>query len=76
MHRNFSAKIFDTVDEAITDIPHNSIISFGGFGLVGVPEKLIEALARKGTKDITAISNDVGLKGYGVDKLLLNGQIK
>ena len=76
LHRNFSATIFKTADEAIADIPHNSTISFGGFGLVGIPEKLINALVKKGTKDITAITNEAGLNDYGVDRLLLRKQIK
>jgi acyl CoA:acetate/3-ketoacid CoA transferase alpha subunit len=74
--RNFSATIFGSAEEAIADIPHGATIAFGGFGLVGLPEKLIKALADKGTKDITAISNEAGVDGHGIDQLLVNHQIK
>lgn len=51
--RPFVAKIYKDADEAIVDIPHGAMIAFGGFGLVGLPENLISALGRKGTKDLT-----------------------
>ena len=48
---------------------------FGGFGLCGIPENLIRALVRKGTKNLTTISNNVGVDGFGMGLLLSNGQI-
>jgi 3-oxoacid CoA-transferase subunit A len=48
----------------------------GGFGLCGVPENLIAALAEKGVKDLTVISNNAGIDGAGLGVLLKNGQIK
>ena len=48
----------------------------GGFGLCGMPENLIRALARKGTKNLTTISNNVGIDGVGMGLLLANGQIR
>lgn len=74
--RNFSATFFNSPEEAIADIPHGASISFGGFGLVGLPENLITALANKGTMDITAISNEAGVDGHGIDQLLVNRQIR
>jgi 3-oxoacid CoA-transferase len=74
--RNFSAVIYNSPDEAVADIPHGASIAFGGFGLVGIPENLITALVKKGTKDITAISNEAGVDGHGIDQLLVNRQIK
>lgn len=74
--RGFAAKIFASPEEAIEDIPHGASIAFGGFGLCGLPENLITALAKKGTKDITCISNEAGDKGYGIDILLRNHQVK
>jgi len=74
--RGFSARIFDTAAEAIADIPHGATIGFGGFGLVGIPEKLIEAIRDKGTQDITVVSNECGVDGHGLDQLLVNKQIK
>lgn len=74
--RNFSAVIYDSPEEAIADIPHGASIAFGGFGLCGLPENLISALAKQGTKDITAISNEAGVDGHGLDQLVVNKQIK
>ena len=48
---------------------------FGGFGLCGIPENLIRALVRKGTKNLTTISNNVGVDGLGMGLLLSAGQI-
>jgi len=47
----------------------------GGFGLCGMPENLIRALQRRGTKNLTTISNNVGVDGLGMGLLLANGQI-
>jgi 3-oxoacid CoA-transferase subunit A len=48
----------------------------GGFGLCGNPENLIRALVRKGTKNLTTISNNAGVDGTGVGLLLAAGQIR
>jgi 3-oxoacid CoA-transferase subunit A len=48
----------------------------GGFGLCGMPENLIRALADKGVKNLTTISNNAGVDGLGVGLLLANGQIQ
>jgi 3-oxoadipate CoA-transferase, alpha subunit len=55
-------KIYASVDEAIGDIPDGARIMFGGFGGAGFPNNLIQALARQGTKNITAISNNCGTR--------------
>ena len=47
----------------------------GGFGLCGMPENLIRALHRKGTKNLTTISNNAGVDGLGMGLLLAKGQI-
>lgn len=49
---------------------------FGGFGLCGIPENLIAAMVRKGTKNLTTISNNVGVDHWGLGLLLEAGQIK
>ena len=54
------SKIYPTLDAAIADIPDGARIMFGGFGGAGFPNNLIQALVRKGTKEITAISNNCG----------------
>src|SRR4051794_27071642 len=48
----------------------------GGFGLCGIPENLIRALVLKGSKDLTTISNNVGVDGFGMGLLLAAGQIR
>ena len=55
-------KIFTNLDAAVADVPDGARIMFGGFGGAGFPNNLIQALARKGTKDITAISNNCGTR--------------
>jgi 3-oxoacid CoA-transferase subunit A len=62
--------------EAIQDIPDGATLMVGGFGLVGIPEQLIAALAEKGTKELTVISNNCGVDDWGLGLLLRNKQIK
>ena len=69
-------KVVANSDEAIHDIPDGATIMIGGFGLCGIPENPIRALARKGTKNLTTISNNVGVDGYGMGLLLAAGQIR
>ena len=68
-------KVVNNADEAIRDVFDGASIMFGGFGLCGIPENLIRALVRKGTKNLTTISNNVGVDGFGMGLLLSNGQI-
>jgi 3-oxoacid CoA-transferase subunit A len=51
-------------------------ILMGGFGLCGIPEKLIDAVRRKGTKALTIVSNNAGVDGAGIGLLLQNRQVK
>lgn len=69
-------KIVDTLEAAIADIPDGARIMFGGFGGAGFPNNLIQALARKGTKDITAISNNCGTRDGELGIMFKNGLIK
>jgi len=62
-------------DEAVMDIPDGVTIMFGGFGLCGIPENCIDALVKKGTKGIVAISNNCGVDDFGLGKLLNRKQI-
>jgi 3-oxoacid CoA-transferase A subunit len=55
-------KIFSDIDAVITDVPDGARMMFGGFGGAGFPNNLIQALARKGTRDIFAISNNCGTR--------------
>jgi acetate CoA/acetoacetate CoA-transferase alpha subunit len=65
-----------TADEAVSAIKDGAVIMVGGFMACGTPEILIDALVRKGVKNLTIICNDAGVPGRGVGKLLTNGQIK
>jgi 3-oxoacid CoA-transferase subunit A len=69
-------KVVASADEAIRDVFDGASIMIGGFGLCGNPENLIRALVRKGTKNLTTISNNAGVDGAGVGMLLANGQIR
>ncbi|MGA3106806.1 MAG: CoA transferase subunit A [Terriglobales bacterium] len=69
-------KVVASAEAAIEDVFDGATIMVGGFGLCGMPENLIRALARKGVKNLTTISNNVGVDGLGMGLLLANGQIK
>jgi 3-oxoacid CoA-transferase subunit A len=69
-------KVVANADEAIRDVGDGSVIMLGGFGLCGIPENLIRALAKKGSKNLTTISNNAGVDGLGVGLLLSAGQIR
>ena len=69
-------KVVANADEAVRDVQDGATIMVGGFGLCGIPEELIEALVRKGVKNLTTVSNNAGVDTFGLGKLLQNGQIK
>ncbi len=62
--------------EAIRDIANGAVIMLGGFGLCGIPENCIAALARSGVKDLTCISNNAGVDDFGLGLLLKTRQIR
>jgi len=68
-------KVVASADEAMHDLADGATVMIGGFGLCGIPENLIRALVRRGTKKLTTISNNVGVDGYGMGLLLAAGQI-
>jgi 3-oxoacid CoA-transferase subunit A len=63
----------ETVVERVTD---GMTLMMGGFGLCGIPEKLIQALLDKGCKDLTIISNNGGVDDAGIGLLIANNQVK
>jgi 3-oxoacid CoA-transferase A subunit len=68
-------KLFTSLDAAVANVPDGARIMFGGFGGAGFPNNLIQALARKGTKNITAISNNCGTRDGELGLMFKNGQI-
>ena len=70
MHKRIS------LEEAIEKIEDGMTIMVGGFLGCGNPHRLIEALAAKGTKDLTLICNDTSFPEYGVGKMVVNKQFK
>jgi 3-oxoacid CoA-transferase subunit A len=68
-------KVVANADEAIRDVTDGSVVMIGGFGLCGIPENLVRALVRKGSRNLTTISNNVGVDGLGNGLLLAAGQI-
>lgn len=65
-----------SVEAAVEPIKDGATIMVGGFMATGTPEILIDALVKKGVKDLTIICNDGGYPGRGVAKLITNGQVK
>ena len=63
-------------DAAVARVPDGATILMGGFGLCGIPENLIAALRRKGSKDLTVVSNNAGIDDFGIGILLGNKQIR
>ncbi len=62
-------------DAAIAGIQDGATILLGGFGLCGIPENLISALRRKGTKNLTLASNNAGVDDFGIGLLLQSKQV-
>jgi 3-oxoacid CoA-transferase A subunit len=69
-------KLYASLDRVVADIPDGARIMFGGFGGAGFPNNLIQALVRKGTKNITAISNNCGTREGELGLMFKNNQIK
>lgn len=70
-------KIYPNADEALKGLLFDGMtIASGGFGLCGIPELLIAAIERAGTKDLTIASNNAGVDGFGLGVLLATKQVK
>ncbi|HTS12269.1 MAG TPA: 3-oxoacid CoA-transferase subunit A [Candidatus Limnocylindrales bacterium] len=72
-HKN---KVFATLDAAVAGIPDGASILFGGFGGAGFPNNLIQALARRGSKNLRVISNNCGTGDGELGILFKNRQIR
>ena len=70
-------KLFPSAADALKDIVKDGqLLAVVGFGLCGIPKALIDALRDTGVKDLTVISNNAGVDGFGLGKLLETRQIK
>ena len=70
-------KVVANAAEALADVvANNQTVAVGGFGLCGIPEALIDALKNTGVTGLTCISNNAGVDGFGLGKLLETKQIK
>jgi 3-oxoacid CoA-transferase subunit A len=70
-------KVFPSAAEALKGVvADNQLLAVGGFGLCGIPEALIDALRDSGVQNLSVISNNAGVDGFGLGKLLETRQIK
>ena len=69
-------KVLDSADEAVARIHDGATIMCGGFGVCGNPENLLLALHRRGTRNLTVISNNAGIDDFGLGRLLKARQIR
>jgi 3-oxoacid CoA-transferase subunit A len=69
-------KVMMSAAEAVALVPDGATIMVGGFGVCGIPENLVAALHARGTRDLTIVSNNAGLDGFGVGKLLAARQVR
>jgi 3-oxoacid CoA-transferase subunit A len=70
------SKVVSSVEEACDGVSSGMTLMLGGFGLCGIPENCIEELVRLGINDLTCISNNAGVDGFGLGRLLENRQIR
>ena len=63
-------------DEAVTGLEDGMTVLFGGFGLSGIPENAIAAVRKRGTRNLTCVSNNAGVDGFGLGLLLETRQVK
>lgn len=70
-------KVYDSPEAALEGLVHDgALVMCGGFGLCGMPESLIYALQATGVKDLTVVSNNAGVDGIGLGRLLESRQIR
>ncbi len=69
-------KVLPSADAAAGLVPDGASVLMGGFGLCGIPEKLIEALHARGTRGLTVISNNAGVDDFGIGVLLRTRQVR
>ncbi|MFC6880535.1 MULTISPECIES: CoA transferase subunit A [Actinomadura] len=75
VRRDALGKVFASAAEAVADIPSGASIAVGGFGLCGIPDALIDAIAETGVSGLRVFSNNCGVDGHGLGVLLASGRI-
>jgi 3-oxoacid CoA-transferase subunit A len=70
------SKVLASAAEAVALVPDGATIMMGGFGVCGLPENLIDALHDRGTRDLIIISNNAGLDGFGIGRMLVTHQVR
>jgi 3-oxoacid CoA-transferase subunit A len=75
-NNRFMKKVLASAADAVAQVPDGATIMMGGFGVCGLPENLIDALYARGTRDLTLISNNAGLDGFGIGRLLAARQVR
>lgn len=71
-----NGKVFKNIEEAVSDVHDGAKLLVGGFGLCGIPENLIAAVLKRGSKDLTVVSNNAGVEDFGLGILLKEHRIK
>jgi 3-oxoacid CoA-transferase subunit A len=71
-----AGKVVESATEAVADIGDGATLVVGGFGLCGIPERLIAALRASGVSDLAVISNNCGVDDFGLGLLLANRQLR
>ncbi|MEM8986928.1 MAG: CoA transferase subunit A [Pseudomonadota bacterium] len=71
------SKVYDSPEAALAGVANDGmLVACGGFGLCGMPESLINALEATGVKNLTVVSNNAGVDGIGLGRLIASGQIR
>jgi 3-oxoacid CoA-transferase subunit A len=71
-----TSKVYDSAAEAIADITDGASLAVGGFGLCGIPDQLIDAIAQSSATDLEVFSNNCGVDGVGLGVLLSLGRVR
>jgi 3-oxoacid CoA-transferase A subunit len=75
-NRSIMNKVLASAVEGAAMVPDGATLMVGGFGVCGLPENLIKALHARGVHDLTVISNNAGIDGFGIGRLLADHQIR
>ncbi len=71
-----TSKVYESAATAVADIADGATVAVGGFGLCGIPDQLIDAIAATSTTDLEVFSNNCGVDGIGLGVLLGQGRIR